>query len=179
MSESPRVQLINQTLIQQTLERARQSPRLRTNFNFHGDDMEANPHRFLNVMLRDTYITPHRHLLPPKSESFLIIEGRVAFFTFAEDGQILRCDVLAGPAQAAGAVVNCGIDIAPGIWHTLVVLDEYAICFEVKPGPYRPADDKEFATWAPREGQAAPEETAAYLQTLRDHFHNQQDKPHV
>ena len=38
------------------IERARQSPRLRVNHNFHGG-MEENPHRFLNVMLRGTYVS--------------------------------------------------------------------------------------------------------------------------
>jgi hypothetical protein len=50
------------------IERARQSTRLRTNHNFHFS-MEDNPHRFLNVMVQGTYIIPHRHRDPSKSES--------------------------------------------------------------------------------------------------------------
>lgn len=172
-------QLINAELLAETLARARQSERRRTNFNFHAG-MQDNPHRFLNVLLRDTYITPHRHLKPPKAESFLILHGTVAFFTFAGDGSVTACDILSGLGDAPLLTANgkpaetkaanprgpAGIDITPGVWHSLVVLSEYACCFEVKPGPYEPSDDKEFAPWAPNEFESAPEERAEYLARL-------------
>ena len=47
------IQPITRDLFQTLIERARQSPRLRINHNFHGS-MEDNPHRFLNVMPRGT-----------------------------------------------------------------------------------------------------------------------------
>lgn len=126
--------------------------------------MEDNPHRFLNVMLRGTYIRPHRHLHPPKPESFLIIRGSVAFAIFDENGNLLECKLLGenlGDLSSSGL----GVDIEPGLWHTLVVLSDEAICYEVKPGPYQPADDKEFASWAPTE---ADEESVPFLRELED-----------
>lgn len=42
------------------------------------------------------------------------------------------------------------VDILPGCWHTLIATKP-SITFEVKPGPYDPATDKEFAAWAPSE----------------------------
>ena len=136
--------LISGTLFENVLHRARTSPRRRANYNFHEND-EANPHRFLNVMLADTYVTPHRHRTPPKSESFLVLRGQIAFFTFEDDGRIRSCHVLGEDRS------EMGIDIKPGVWHTLAVLSDYAVCYEVKPGPYRSTDDKEFAVWAPLE----------------------------
>jgi hypothetical protein len=56
-----------------------------------------------------------------------------------------------------------GIDLAPGVWHTLSPVSAYAVCYEVKPGPYSAANDKDFAPWAPREGDPG---AAAYLETL-------------
>jgi hypothetical protein len=56
-----------------------------------------------------------------------------------------------------------GIDLAPGVWHTLCCVSPTAICYEVKAGPYDAATDKEFAPWAPREGQP---EAAQYLEEL-------------
>jgi cupin fold WbuC family metalloprotein len=141
-------------LFRQLIERARQSPRLRINHNFHAT-MEENPHRFLNVMLRGTYVTPHRHLDPPKAESFLVLEGEIAFFTFDDEGAIASKHILGRDA--------IGIDIDPGIWHTLAVLSDEAVCYEVKPGPYTAANDKDFAPWAPREGDP---DAAAYLERL-------------
>jgi hypothetical protein len=34
----------------------------------------------------------------------------------------------------------------------MAVLTPHVVCFEVKPGPYSAANDKDFAPWAPREG---------------------------
>jgi len=153
MSED-RVQVLDEALVERLLARARTLPRLRTNHNFHSS-MEENPHRFLNVMVRGTYIAPHRHLEPPKSESFLVLRGEVAFFVFDEDGEITRVEVLGRGKM--------GIDIGPGIWHTLAVLSAEAVCYEVKPGPYLASNDKDFAGWAPREGAAG---AAEYLERL-------------
>jgi cupin fold WbuC family metalloprotein len=148
------VQLVDAGLIRSLIERARQSPRLRTNHNFHAT-MEENPHRFLNVLIRGTYIAPHRHQNPAKSETFLVLEGEMAFFTFADAGEIASVHIL-------GRDVT-GIDVQPGVWHTAAALTPHAVCFEVKPGPYTAANDKDFAPWAPREGDPA---VAAYLEAL-------------
>ncbi len=159
MKYSGSMQLIDASLFERMLAQARQSPRRRINYNFH-PTLEDNPHRFLNVMLRGTYIAPHRHLDPPKSESFLVLKGELAFFIFDDDGRITA-------AQRLG-LDPIGIDIRPGVWHTIAVLSDEAICFEVKPGPYSAANDKNFAPWAPREGDpAAP----LYLQSLLDGLH--------
>ena len=149
-----KIQTLDRELGRRLIERARSSPRLRTNHNFH-TAMEENPHRFLNVMVRGTYVTPHRHLDPPKAESFLVLEGEIAFFTFDDTGRIASTHILGRD--------TIGIDIDPGIWHTLVVLSPEAVCYEVKPGPYAVANDKDFAPWAPREGDPA---AAAYLERL-------------
>jgi cupin fold WbuC family metalloprotein len=106
-------------------------------------------------MVRGTYIAPHRHSDPPKSETFLVLEGELAFFTFDDDGQIASTHVLGRDVW--------GVDIQPGVWHTMAVLTEHVVCFEVKPGPYWVANDKNFAKWAPREGEPGAK---AYLDLL-------------
>lgn len=150
----PGIQLLDAALFESLVERARLSPRLRTNHNFHAS-MEDNPHRFLNVMIRGTYIAPHRHLDPPKAESFLVLEGEIAFFTFDDAGRIASSHILGRDA--------IGIDVVPGVWHTMTPLTAHAICYEVKPGPYQASTDKDFAPWAPREGDPG---VPAYLQSL-------------
>ena len=147
-------QILNSELFARLLERARDSPRRRTNHNFHAS-MEENPHRFLNVMLKGTYITPHRHADPPKTEGFVVLKGEVATFIFDDAGNVVETHIL-----GRGAI---GIDIQAGVWHTFAVLSEHAVCYEVKPGPYSAANDKDFAKWAPKEGS---EGTAEYLERL-------------
>jgi cupin fold WbuC family metalloprotein len=155
MSSDP-VQLMSPALFERVLAEARQSPRRRMNFNFHAT-LEENPSRLLNVLLRGTYIRPHRHSDPPKAESFVVLEGRIAILIFDDSGRIERRNALGRGDQALG------VDIAPGIWHTAAALSDHAVCFEVKPGPYVQAVDKEFAPWAPREGDPR---CAQYLETL-------------
>ena len=87
------IQTLNRALIDELIERAKGSRRLRVNHNFHAS-MEDNPHRFLNVMVKGTYVAPHRHLDPPKPESFVVLEGRLAFFTFDDAGNIANSRVL-------------------------------------------------------------------------------------
>ena len=149
------VQLIDSELMDATLARAVSSSRGRINHNFH-PSLSDNPHRFLNAWTRGSYAAPHRHLKVPKPESFVVLRGELALFIFDDDGTLTETHIL-----GRGGVV--GIDLAPGVWHTVAALTETAICFEVKAGPYDAATDKEFATWAPREGDPA---AAAYLTAL-------------
>jgi cupin fold WbuC family metalloprotein len=151
------VQVIEASAFSALVEEARRSPRLRTNFNYHGSP-EDNPQRFLNILVEGTYIRPHRHLNPPKSESFLILEGELALLTFDDSGRVLTTTVL-------GRKMVLGVDIIPGTWHTLAVLSPHAVIFEVKPGPYQAITDKDFAPWAPPEGHP---EVASYVAKLTE-----------
>jgi cupin fold WbuC family metalloprotein len=150
------VQLIDQGLLNATLARAFQAPRRRANHNFHGDDPAANPRRFLNAWTRGSYAAPHRHLLVPNPESFVVLHGELALFVFGDDGAVTEHHIV-------GRHGLFGVDLAPGLWHTTAAVTDTAICFEVKAGPYDANADKEFAPWAPREGEPA---AAGYLADL-------------
>jgi cupin fold WbuC family metalloprotein len=154
------VQLIDSGLLATLMARAQNSPRLRSNHNFHRDAGD-NPHRFLNALSRGTYCCPHRHLDPPKAESFVALSGEVAVFLFDDAGTVSEQHVL-------GQNGLFGIDIAPGLWHSVAALSETAVCFEVKPGPYDVSNDKQFASFAPQEGDpSAPAYLAELLRGLR------------
>lgn len=148
------VKLITPELFDSVADRAAESPRRRMNYNFH-ESASENPHRFLNVLLRGTYVRPHRHSAPPKSETFIVLEGMVEAILFDDQGAVTARHVLG--AEGPGGKV-WGIDLPPGVWHTVLALSERAVCFEVKPGPWEPASDKEFASWAPAEGAAGVDE---------------------
>lgn len=142
------VQLIDQALLDHVVSRAVGSERGRVNHNFHSGPAD-NPHRFLNALTRGSYCAPHRHAAPAKAESFLVLSGEVLVVIFADDGAIRERHVL-GQSTDRGRL--WGIDIVPGVWHTIAAVSPTAVCYEVKPGPWDPATDKEFAPWAPREG---------------------------
>ena len=158
MSETatgPVAQLIDEALIERTIARARASTRLRANHNFHPTHEDVS-HRFLNAFVRGTYVAPHRHITVLKPEGFLTLRGELAIFLFDDAGSVRERHIL-------GRNGVRGIDLPPGVWHTLAPVSEVAVCYEVKPGPWDPLTDKEFAAWAPLEG--APE-SAAYLARL-------------
>ena len=156
---SQQVTQITGALFDDVTARASASPRLRMNHNFHSGP-EDNPHRFLNVLMKGTYIRPHRHLYPPKAEAFLVLEGAADVIIFDDQGNITDRYQL-GSETPEGRL--WGVDIAPGVWHTILPRSERAVCFEVKPGPWQPATDKEFAAWAPADNDPA---AAAYGKAL-------------
>ncbi|MGD1069731.1 MAG: WbuC family cupin fold metalloprotein [Bryobacteraceae bacterium] len=153
------VQPISISLFDNVAKLAAASPRLRMNHNFHSDATD-NPHRFLNVLLQGTYIRPHRHSNPPKAESFLVLEGVADVIVFDDDGTV-KARYRLGEESMEGRL--WGVDIAPGVWHTILPRSARVVCFEVKPGPWVPATDKEFADWAPAENDPR---AAAYCKAL-------------
>lgn len=156
---SQRVQLIHQDLLEEVVAKAERSARLRMNHNFHSS-ADANPHRFLNVLLEGTYVRPHRHVDPPKDETFLVLEGAASVLLFDDSGNVTARHDL-GKTSSHGHL--WGVDIAAGVWHTILPVSPRVLCFEVKPGPWNPATDKDFACWAPAEDDPARE---AYIRGL-------------
>lgn len=148
--------VITRTLLRDLSNEAADNERLRINHNIHQSYQEPCQ-RLINALAPGTYIRPHRHLTPPKPECFLAVSGRMAAVTFGDQGQIERVLVI-GPQEEV-----LGVDIPPGVWHSVVCLAHDSAFFEAKPGPYEPLSDKDWAPWAPEEGSfAAP----AYLADL-------------
>jgi cupin fold WbuC family metalloprotein len=137
--------LISADLIDRCVIASRQSPRRRIIQPLH-KTADAQLHRMLNAIQPGSYIQPHRHLFPPKAESVIVLRGAIYVFIFKNDGTIDAVH-----AVKAGSI-NLGIDSEPGVFHTFTAIEEDTVLFEVKPGPYNQADDKDFAPWAPAEG---------------------------
>jgi cupin fold WbuC family metalloprotein len=139
-------------------DQAAASERLRHNLNLH-EAYDEPVQRLCNAMEPGTYVRPHRHSEPGKWELFIVLSGSLAVLSFSAQGEVTERVEL----SAAGPVR--GIEIPPGTWHTLISLARGTVAFEVKPGPYAPLQDKDFAPWAPAEGDAR---TGAFLDWLRD-----------
>lgn len=125
---------------------ARTGTRGRSNHNLHAG-LDDPVQRFLNAVQPTSYVRPHRHE-EFRWELFLLLEGEAAALVFDEDGGVLELAVLRRGGTRA-------IEIPGGVWHTLLALASDTLLFEVKPGPYRPLGDKDFAPWSPSEGAAA------------------------
>ena len=137
------LRLLDVAAIASTTEAARAGERGRCNHNLH--PTLADPvQRFLNVFLPGSYVRPHRHE-EFRWELFLLLEGEAAALTFDDHGHVLERAVLRRGGDRA-------VEVAGGVWHTAYALAPDTMLFEVKPGPYRPLTDKDFAPWAPPEG---------------------------
>jgi len=147
---------IDNLLLNQLTQQAKLSPRKRMNYNFHKtpDDLLQ---RMLNAIEPDSYIRPHKHENPDKREAFFALRGSFVVFEFDNNGSINDFTILK-PENG-----NFGVEIAPRIWHSIVALESGTVAYEVKDGPYNPLNDKNFAAWAPAEGDAS---AAKYLESL-------------
>ncbi len=147
---------INPDLTDNLLKKSFDSERKRVNYNFHEHHEPIN--RFLNALQPETYCRPHKHQNPDKFEVFLIFSGLAAILEFNDDGTVSDIFIL-DPAKG-----NFGVEIAPGVWHTIVCLKADTLCYEIKEGPYDPQSAKYFAGFAPPEGAA---EAKVYLDNLK------------
>ena len=136
---------ITDSLLNRICADARVSPRGRVNFNLHEGPAD-NVQRFLNVMQPGTYVRPHRHDDPSKWELTVVLSGRIVILLLESDGVVrerIELDA-SGPER--------GVELPAGIWHTCAALSADAVLLEIKPGPYDAKTDKDFAAWAPEEG---------------------------
>ena len=125
--------IINNQLLDEILEKAEESPRLRMNMDLRNSS-EDKSQRMLNVLLPGTIVPIHRHR--ETSETTMIIRGKL-FMVFYDDlgAQVER--YLLDPT-----IGNYGVQIPKGQWHTVEVIEPSAI-FEVKDGPYAPLDPED------------------------------------
>ncbi|MCF8302700.1 MAG: WbuC family cupin fold metalloprotein [Bacteroidales bacterium] len=136
---------IDTTLVGGIIQQSVQSSRKRRTYNFHKEASDTL-HRMLNAMQPGTYVAPHKHETPDKREAFIIITGKIAVVEYDQQGNITDHIIL---DRERG---NYGVEVQPGIWHSLIPLESNTVIYEVKDGPYDPETDKKFSPWAPAEG---------------------------
>ncbi len=132
--------LIDAEFLDRITEQARRSPRLRMNHNFHGSPEDA-VQKFLNAIEPGSYLRPHRH--PDQEELFFVVRGKCRFIEYDELGNVVLEQML-DPSNSC-----YGVTVPPNNWHSLVSLESGTVIFEVKPGPYIPLTEENFAPWAP------------------------------
>jgi cupin fold WbuC family metalloprotein len=147
MGDSETAVLFGEAQLDELCSRARASPRLRMNQNFHG--MDDPVHRLLNAIEPGSYVRPHRHLDPSKTETILMVRGALGLIVFDKMGVLREATRLEVHGGASGA------DLPVGVWHTLVSLEPGTVFFETKPGPYVSPKAGDVAAWAPAEGEPA------------------------
>ena len=122
------LQVVNQELLNDVIENAKASPRLRMNYNLHSD-LNDKCQRLLNAMEPGTIMPIHHHKV---AEVYILLQGRIRVMTYDEKGNE-NSSVILDPREG-----NYGVQIPEITWHSLEVFESGSVIFEVKEGPYIP-----------------------------------------
>lgn len=128
------MQIITQKILEKVHAQAKASPRLRMNCNLH-ESMDESVHKLVNSLQPGTQMPIHRHLHPPKKETFVMLAGTLRLSIYNDDGSIREQHIL---SQKSGNLIA---EIMPDEWHSFEVLEPDTAILEIKPGPYLPFQD--------------------------------------
>ena len=123
------MKIINKDLLDEITRQAKESPRLRMNYNLH-DSLDAKTQKLLNALEPGTILPIHRH--PNTNETYLLLRGKLNVILYNDKKEVLETMHL---DTANG---NYGLDIPAGQWHSIEVLESGTVILEVKDGPYIP-----------------------------------------
>ena len=128
--------LIDNTLMDDLMAQAQDSPRLRMNYDLRTTPDDQSQ-RMLNAMLPGTQLPIHRH--KGSSEVVVMLRGRMDDIFFEDQGR--ETDRF----HLDPSVGNCALSIPLGMWHTVEVF-EPTVIFEAKDRPYAPLAPDEILT---------------------------------
>ncbi len=148
MGMEKQMKLVTTTVMEALTRQAATAARGRANLNLH-PQLDDPVQRFLNAIEPGSYVRPHRHSTPPRWEMFVVLSGAAVILLLDDAGIVIERVELdaAAPVRA--------VEIPAGAWHTVAARVSGTVLFEFKPGPYAAPADKDFAVWAPAEGDAA------------------------
>ena len=121
------MKIIDNSLINNVISQAKESSRLRMNYNFHMS-LDDKCHRFLNALEPGTQVPIHHHIT--KDETFILLCGKIRVNIYNDAGEITESVVL------CHAIGNIGVDIPKNTWHNVECLESGSVIFEVKEGPF-------------------------------------------
>ena len=126
--------LINDKLLNKISEQAKESPRLRMNYNLH-ESLDDKVQRMFNAMEPGTIVPIQRHR--DTAETMIVVRGQLKITIYDNKKNIIEECVL-NPLEG-----KYGYHIPKGVWHGVEVLAPNTVMFEVKEGPYRPLSEED------------------------------------
>ena len=122
------IKILNAELMDSVSSQAKESPRLRMNYNFH-EDLSDKCQRLLNALEPGTVMPIHHHKV---DEMWIVLRGSLKLTIHDDAGKVVESHVLSPQKGQFGA------NIPAGTWHSLECLESGTVIFEVKEGPYIP-----------------------------------------
>ena len=126
------MKLIDKSLLDTVTSGAKESNRLRMNYNFH-DSLDAPCQRLLNALEPETIVPIHRH--QHTSETYILLRGKLRMMFYNDQKEVIEETILSSESA------NYGIHIPAGVWHAMEVLGSGTVIFETKDGPYMPVQE--------------------------------------
>ena len=126
--------LLTSSILDEISQRAKESQRLRMNWNIHRSPEEL-VQRMFNALEPGTFIPIARH--PASAETLIILRGRLRILIYDDHKNIIEDVIISSSSD------NIGYHIPKGVWHQVESLDEGTICFETREGPYLPVADED------------------------------------
>ena len=126
------MKIIDKSLLDTVTAGAKESNRLRMNYNFH-DSLNAPCQRLLNALEPETIVSIHRH--QHTSETYILLRGKLRMMFYNDDKEMIEETILSSEST------NYGIHIPAGVWHAMEVLASGTVIFETKDGPYMPIQE--------------------------------------
>ena len=126
------MKIIDKCLLDSVSSDAKESRRLRMNYNFH-DSLNAPCQRLLNALEPGTVVPIHRH--KHTSETYILLRGKLKMMFYNDKKEVIGESILSIEAG------NYGIHIPAGVRHSMEVLASGTMIFETKDGPYMPIQE--------------------------------------
>lgn len=124
---------IDQKLLDSLTAQAKESPRLRMNFDLRNSAADTSQ-RMLNAIEPGSVVPIHRH--QKTSETVVVLRGRVVEEFYDELERTCSAAYEVSPSDPV-----CALNIPAGTWHTLRSLESGTVILEVKDGAYEPIQD--------------------------------------
>jgi cupin fold WbuC family metalloprotein len=125
---------ITQAILDSLTEQAKESPRLRMNYDLRNSAGDQSQ-RMLNAIEPGSPLPIHRHR--KTSETVVCLRGHLREIFYDDNDKVTETIDLA-PASDCVA-----LNIPAGQWHTVEALESGTVIMEVKDGPYRPLYEDE------------------------------------
>lgn len=103
------------------------------------NDLRDNVHEMLQVFKKHEYVRPHFH--PKKTETKIILEGKLLLVIYDVDGKKLDQFVM---SREQNSIFNCRLD--KNVIHTNIPLTD-VVFYEIISGPYLGNEDSVFPEW--------------------------------
>lgn len=126
--------IITEELLNGISSQAKESPRLRMNYNLH-EKLDDKVQRLFNAMEPGTIIPFQRH--QNTAETIMLVRGKMKVVLYDDNKNIIEEAIL---SHVTG---NYSVHTPAGVWHCVEILDSNTVMFEVKEGPYAPLADED------------------------------------